>query len=260
MHCAAKLTFSLTAIETAYNEDSSESKLNLTLPGFRENSGKVFIPPTMRHAEKRLREESLFAPGILPIEGYAPFLEVGTRFAYGEENVAFKNQRIASIQAISISGALRFASTFLSRFPAVVDQRSVYVPTPTTEEDVTALREGGLDVKYYRFVDSKTGVADWDGMREDLRHAPMRSAVLLHVSGSTPTGVELTAPQWRMLTTLLQGRQLIPLVSLAFQGLSSGDTGRDAQPLRYMVHEGLPVVLVQSFDAVSTDVNDANLR
>jgi aspartate aminotransferase len=38
---------------------------------------------------------------------------------------------------------------------------------------------------------------------------------------------------------------------MAFQGLASGDVARDAQPLRFMVHEGLPVVLCQSFDAVS---------
>lgn len=42
---------------------------------------------------------------------------------------------------------------------------------------------------------------------------------------------------------------MIPLVIMAFQGLSSGDTNRDAQALRFMVHEGLPVVLVQNFDA-----------
>jgi aspartate aminotransferase len=241
---------SFTQIETAYEEDASETKLNLTVPGFRENSGKVFLPPTMRHAEKRLREENLFTPGVISVHGYEPFLEAGTRFGYGEESHAFKNQRIAAIQAVSITGALRLASGFLSRFPAPVGNRAVYVPSPSVDEDVTALREGGLEVKHYRFLDQKTGAVDWDGMKEDLQLAPPRSVILLHVSGSTPTGVELTAPQWRMLTTLLQGRQLIPLVIMAFQGLASGDTGRDAQPLRFMVHEKLPVVLIQSFDAM----------
>jgi hypothetical protein len=49
-----------------------------------------------------------------------------------------------------------------------------------------------------------------------------------------------------------QERQLIPLVIMTSQGLSSGDVNRDAQPLRFMIHEGVPVVLVQSFDTVST--------
>jgi hypothetical protein len=45
---------------------------------------------------------------------------------------------------------------------------------------------------------------------------------------------------------------LIPLVVMTSQGLASGDVNRDAQPLRFMIHEGVPVVLVQSFDTVST--------
>jgi aspartate aminotransferase len=92
--------------------------------------------------------------------------------------------------------------------------------------------------------------------------------VLLHISGTMPTGAELNASQWRLLSTILQvgnaitvilrcaddkqERQLIPLCVMAFQGLSSGDVNRDAQPLRFMVHEGLPLVLAQSFDAVSS--------
>ena len=45
---------------------------------------------------------------------------------------------------------------------------------------------------------------------------------------------------------------MIPLVVMTSQGLASGDVNRDAQPLRFMIHEGVPVVLVQSFDTVST--------
>lgn len=44
---------------------------------------------------------------------------------------------------------------------------------------------------------------------------------------------------------------MIPLVVMTSQGLASGDVNRDAQPLRFMIHEGVPVVLVQSFDTVS---------
>lgn len=44
----------------------------------------------------------------------------------------------------------------------------------------------------------------------------------------------------------------MPFFVLAFQGLTSGNVEKDAQPLRYMVHLGLPVVLAQSFDAVRT--------
>lgn len=55
----------------------------------------------------------------------------------------------------------------------------------------------------FRFRDNSAGGIDWDGLREDLQEATPRSAVLLHVSGSIPSGAEFTAPQWRLLTAIL---------------------------------------------------------
>ncbi|KLT39975.1 PLP-dependent transferase [Cutaneotrichosporon oleaginosum] len=236
-------------IEEAHEADDAPNKLNVAVHGFRDDKGNLYRPPTVKHAEKKLREDPDLFNVTLPIEGYAPFLDLGTRLGYGEDSVAYKNKRIAAIQTMSVTGGLRMAAIFLSRFPATASMRSVLVQTPAAEEDIAALRDGGLDVKMIRFLDHKTGLVDWDGFREDLQSAPPRSAVLLHISGGLPTGADLTAQQWRQLTTLLLEKHLIPLAVMAYQGLSSGDTNRDAQPLRYMVHEGLPVVLVQGFDS-----------
>jgi aspartate aminotransferase len=38
-----------------------------------------------------------------------------------------------------------------------------------TDEDEMVLREAGLDVRDMRFLDSKTGGVDWEGLREDLQ-------------------------------------------------------------------------------------------
>ncbi|WRT69523.1 uncharacterized protein IL334_006510 [Kwoniella shivajii] len=238
------------AIASAYEADELPTKINLSLPGFREDNGKIFIPPTVRYVEKNLRNENILAREALPIEGYAPFLDVGVRFAYGVDSQPYRHRRISAIQALSLTGALRLAATFLSRFPSVPITKTVFVPSPTADEDTTALQDAGLEIRSFRFLDMKTGSVDWEGLREDLQDAPVKSIVLLQVSGSMPSGAELTTNQWRILATLLQERQLIPLVMMAFQGLSTGDTNRDAQALRFMVHEGLPVVLIQSFDAM----------
>ncbi|KAK6908754.1 hypothetical protein L486_01602 [Kwoniella mangroviensis CBS 10435] len=238
------------AIASAYENDEVGVKINLSLPGFREDNGKIFIPPTVRYVEKNLRNENILAREALPIEGYSPFLDAGTKFAYGSESQAYRHRRIASIQAFSLTGALRLAATFLSRFPPVPGTKSVFVPSPTADEDTTALQDSGLEIRSFRFLDYKTGGVDWESLREDLQDAPPKSVVLIQVSGSMPSGAELTTNQWRLLAALLQERELIPLVMMAYQGLSTGDTNRDAQALRFMVHEGLPVVLVQSFDAM----------
>ena len=38
---------------------------------------------------------------------------------------------------------------------------------------------------------------------------------------------------------------------MEYQGLSSGNVDRDAQPLRTMAQKRIPLVLAQTFDAVS---------
>ncbi|GFZ50063.1 hypothetical protein JCM24511_07816 [Saitozyma sp. JCM 24511] len=246
-----------TTITEAFDADTFPQKLNLGLPGFREDTGRIFIPPTVRYVEKKLRNENILAEEALPIQGYESFLDHGTRFAYGGDTPAYKKHLISSIQTSSITGALRLAATFLARFPETATNRAVYVPTPMTDEDEMVLREAGLDVRDMRFLDLKTGGVDWEGLREDLQSATPKSVVLLHISGTMPTGAELNASQWRLLSTILQERQLIPLCVMAFQGLSSGDVNRDAQPLRFMVHEGLPLVLAQSFDAMMGIYSDS---
>ncbi|WWD20159.1 hypothetical protein CI109_104635 [Kwoniella shandongensis] len=238
------------AVTSAFESDDTPTKINLSLPGFREDNGKIFVPPTVRYVENKLRNENILAKEAVPIEGYHPFLDAGIRFAYGVESQPYRHKRISAIQALSLTGALRLAATFLSRFPATPNTKTVYIPSPTADEDTTALQDAGLEIRSFRFLDLKTGSVDWEALREDLQDAPPKSIVLLQVSGSMPSGAELTTNQWRLLATLLQERELIPLVMMAFQGLSTGDTNRDAQALRFMVHEGLPVVLVQSFDAM----------
>jgi aspartate aminotransferase len=116
---------------------------------------------------------------------------------------------------------MRLAGTFLARFPAPPG-RQVFIPNPTTEEDATALRDAGLEIRHYRFLDRKNGGVDFDGLKEDLgvsvrtgfrrirakcrrlQSAPEKSAVLLFVSGSIPTGTELTNAQWKILITILK--------------------------------------------------------
>lgn len=48
----------------------------------------------------------------------------------------------------------------------------MYCPSPTTIEDEIALRESGLEIRRFRFLDQDTGAIDWAGAREDLQVSP----------------------------------------------------------------------------------------
>jgi aspartate aminotransferase len=69
------------------------------------------------------------------------------------------------------------------------------------------LRESGLEIRTFRYVDKKTGSVDIDGLREDLLLAPERSAVLLWVAGSAPTGVDPSDAQWKVILSVCKVSQ-----------------------------------------------------
>lgn len=69
---------------------------------------------------------------------------------------------------MSITGAIRLGAQFLSRFAPSDQARVVSIPNPTTEEDAIALRDAGFEIRLFRFFDRRTGMVDWDGMRDDL--------------------------------------------------------------------------------------------
>lgn len=80
------------ATRTIEIDGTDHPHLDLTLQGFREDNGKIFIPPTVRYVEKIMRadKESVLAKDALPIQGDGRFLREGTRLVYGEESNVWK--------------------------------------------------------------------------------------------------------------------------------------------------------------------------
>lgn len=78
-----------------FETDPFENKIDLSLPGFREDNGKIFIPPTVRHVEKLLRNEQILLLDPLPIQGLETFLDVGVRLAYGPDSPAYRKERVS---------------------------------------------------------------------------------------------------------------------------------------------------------------------
>lgn len=232
---------------SGYLEDKERIKLNLSLVGFREDSGRIFVPPTTRRMERQLYVKNGFSNEPLPVRGYGPFLEGGLRFAYGIQGKAWKDRRIAAVQAISTIGALRIGGTFVSRFAAAAEQKVVYHPDPSRQEDLDVFCDVGFTIKPYRHLNRSVGGLDWEGMQADLSSAEMGAVVILHVGGNMPSGIDLAADQWKATVELVKSRQLLPFFIMECQGLGSGDAEKDADPVRLMAHEGLPVILAQSF-------------
>jgi aspartate aminotransferase len=84
-------------VQAAYDEDDTPVKHNIGLSGFREDSGRLFVPPSVRQVERALlAKPSNLSEEPLPVEGYQPFLDAGAQFAYGDNVWAYKKEHVSS--------------------------------------------------------------------------------------------------------------------------------------------------------------------
>ena len=180
----------------------------------------------------------------LKIVGDAEFSALSCELALGSDCAALKEKRVAHVQALSGTGALRLLSNFLaSQFPGIKILKS----NPTWGNHKKIFAKAGLEQGDYRYWDAENRCLDIDGMLEDIAAALERSAVLLHCCAHNPTGVDPTEAQWAKICEVVKARGHIALFDSAYQGYATGDPEADAFSVRYFVKEGVSCVLAQSF-------------
>ncbi|OXB34112.1 aspartate aminotransferase, mitochondrial [Cryptococcus neoformans] len=227
-----------------FKADKSPKKINLGVGAYRDGSGKPYILPTVKKAE-RILAEAMQDKEYLPITGLSDFTKLAAELAYGKDSKPLVENRLAITQSISGTGALRIGTAFLARwFPGA---KSIYLPTPTWGNHIPISKDSGLEVKQYKYFDKKTVGLDFEGMKADIKAAPEGSIVLLHACAHNPTGVDPTEAQWKELSDIVKEKKHFPFFDMAYQGFASGDTLKDAFAVRYFVEQGHQLLLCQSF-------------
>lgn len=179
------------------------------------------------------------------ITGVPAFAKAAALLAYGRDSKALSEDRVAITQSISGTGALRIGGAFLERhFPG---DKTIYIPNPSWANHSAVFKDSGLKVEKYRYYNAETIGLDFDGMVEDIKKMPKGSAVLLHACAHNPTGIDPTEEQWRAISTAVKEGGHYPFFDMAYQGFASGDTNKDAFPVRLFIEEGHGLCLAQSF-------------
>ena len=151
--------------------------------------------------------------------------------------------RLASVQTLSGTGALRVVGEFLKKFKPA----ALYVSNPTWGNHNAVFAASGVSVRQYRYFDKKTKGLDINGMLADLNDATPGSCVLLHTCAHNPTGVDPSEAQWQQIADVCKARQLYPFFDTAYQGFTSGSLDKDAYGLRLFLAQGFEMVIAQSF-------------
>ena len=228
-------------VET-FNNDNRTEKVNLGIGIYFDDEGKLPVLGSVREAEVRRAAQALPRP-YLPMEGLAAYRSAVQNLLFGQDHPALAENRIATIQTLGGSGALKVGADFLHRwFP----QAKVYVSDPTWDNHRSIFEGAGFEVGTYPYYDPETVGVKFEEMLSFLLGLPENSVVLLHPCCHNPTGVDLTHAQWDAVLEVVQTRKLIPFMDIAYQGFGE-DLDHDAYAIRKAVAMDLPLFVSNSF-------------
>ncbi|OSI16173.1 aromatic amino acid transaminase [Neisseria dumasiana] len=231
----------LSLVET-YNNDPRAHKVNLGIGIYFDENGKLPVLDSVRTAEEKRAATALPRP-YLPMEGLDTFRRAVQNLLFGTNNPALQENRIATIQTLGGSGALKVGADFLHRwFP----KAKAYVSDPTWDNHKSIFEGAGFEVGTYPYYDPATGGVKFEEMLAFLLGLPENSVLILHPCCHNPTGVDLTAAQWDAVLEIVQTRKLIPFMDIAYQGFGD-DLDSDAYAIRKAVQMGLPLFVSNSF-------------
>ncbi|HEX6704430.1 MAG TPA: amino acid aminotransferase [Albitalea sp.] len=230
------------SLNEAYGNDPRPHKINLSIGIYFDDIGHIPVLSCVREAEAQLLAEGAAKP-YLPIEGAPACRREVQRLLFGPDHEAVRSNRIATLQTVGSSGGLKVGADFLKRW---LPDTEVWVSDPTWDNHRAMFEGAGLKVHTYPYYDATTGGLKFEAMLAALRSVPAKSVVLLHACCHNPTGVDLSRRQWEELIPVLQQRQLLPYLDLAYQGYGDG-IAEDAFAARALASAGLTFFIANSF-------------
>ncbi len=231
----------LSLVDT-FKKDPRADKVNLGIGLYYDANGVIPLLPSVIKAETALAQH-LEARPYLPMEGLAAFRSAIQNLLFGANHEAVVSKRIATVQTIGASGALRIGADFLKKYFPTSD---LYVSDPTWDNHRAIFEAAGFNVKTYPYYDAHTGGVNFDAMLSTLKALPAHAVVLLHPCCHNPTGVDLSVAQWQQVIEVVKAQKLIAFMDIAYQGFGDG-IEEDAVAIRMMADAGVTFFVSNSF-------------
>ena len=231
----------LTLVET-FLQDPRPHKVNLSIGLYYDEEGRIPLLGSVQKAEAAWAETPSPRP-YLPMEGAADYRAAVQKLLFGADSEALRSGRIATIQTIGGSGALKVGADLLKRyFPA----SEIWVSSPTWDNHRSIFDGAGIKVHDYPYYDPETCGVHFGDMMATLKTLAAKSIVLLHPCCHNPTGVDLSQAQWREVIAVLAERDLIPFLDIAYQGFGD-NLDDDAFAIRALADAGISFFVSNSF-------------
>lgn len=229
-----------------FKDDPRGDKVNLSIGLYYNEAGIIPQLQAVAKAEARLNATPHGASLYLPMEGLNSYRHTIAPLLFGADHPVLTEKRVATIQTLGGSGALKVGADFLHKY---FPESGVWVSDPTWENHVAIFEGAGFTVNTYPWFDDQTNGVRVGALLEKLSTLPERSIVLLHPCCHNPTGADLTNAQWDAVIEVLKARNLIPFLDIAYQGFGAG-MEEDAYAIRAIASAGLPALVSNSFSKI----------
>jgi aromatic-amino-acid transaminase len=201
-----------------FNADANPHKVNLGVGVYYNDKGKLPLLECVQAAEKQMMDAPT-ARGYLPIDGIAAYDSAIKSLVFGAESEPVKSGRVATVQALGGTGALKVGADFLKK---VNPGAKVLISDPSWENHRALFTQAGFTVEAYPYYNAAKRGIDFDGMLTALGLAPEGTVVVLHACCHNPTGYDITPEQWDQVIATVKARKLVPFLDMAYQGFGYG--------------------------------------
>ncbi|PPC77790.1 aromatic amino acid aminotransferase [Pokkaliibacter plantistimulans] len=229
-------------LNEAFIADTRSNKVNLGVGVYFNEEGRIPLLRAVQEAEK-VRLQAAAPRGYLPIEGIAAYDSAVQKLLFGSDSELLAAGRVVTTQALGGTGALKTGADFLKR---LLPDATVAISNPSWENHRALFESAGFNVENYPYYDATSNGSDIKGMLEKLNSLPARSIIVLHACCHNPTGVDLSNDEWKLVLEVLQARDHVPFLDIAYQGFGDG-IYEDAEAVRLFAASGMNFFVSSSF-------------
>jgi aspartate/tyrosine/aromatic aminotransferase len=231
-------------INQAFKRDTDPRKVNVCVGAYRDDNGKPYILKCVKAAQAKIAASTGNNLEYLPQRGDQEFAALSREILMGADCAPIKENRVATVQSLSGTGALRIGAAFVAAF---LGDKTVYVSSPTWGTHNSILKHANCKAGTYKYWDAKNRNLDFNGMLSDIQGAPNGSIFLLHACAHNPTGVDPTPQQWTQISSAIKAKGHIAWFDSAYQGFASGDLTKDATAVQTFLKDGHDIMASVSY-------------